>query len=121
MKFTTELKNGALIVTVNGRMDSIGANRFGGLLRESISDDLTALILDLQSLYYINSTGLRSIIIIAKAMEKRRTYFALCALSDSVKAILEAGGFDKIITIHPSWQTALAAVTIPDRERKYGG
>ena len=69
-----------------------------------------AVILDMENLSYISSAGLRSILLIAKGLQKRNSQFAVCALQDAIGEVFRIVGFDKIVTIHSSQGEAVAAM-----------
>ena len=110
MEVTTERQNGVLSARVSGRVDSTNAREFEEQIRTAIEDDDRAVIMDFEKLVYISSAGLRAVLMTAKNLWKREATFALCSLPDVVREVFEVSGFDKIITIHPSREEALAAV-----------
>ncbi len=110
MEVTTERQNGVLSALVSGRVDSTNAREFEEQIRHAIEDDDRAVIMDFEQLAYISSAGLRAVLMTAKNLWRREATFALCALPDVVREVFEVSGFDKIITIHPSREEALAAV-----------
>lgn len=108
MEINTEQVNGTLIANVEGRIDGGNAQDFESAMQEVIENTDSALIIDLSSLSYISSAGLRVILIIAKTLTKRDAKFSLCGLSGSINEIFVISGFNKIITIHDSREDALA-------------
>lgn len=108
---STESDAGALIATAKGRIDSRNAQEFERAMNAAIGDgESNIVVLDLADLSYISSAGLRAILVTAKALRKRDAKFALCALQDPIKEIMEISGFDQVIAIHPSRAEALSAL-----------
>ena len=105
----TESNAGALIATARGRIDSRNAQEFERAMNTAIGNS-NIVVLDLEDLSYISSAGLRAILVTAKALRKRDAKFALCALQDPIKEIMEISGFDQVIAIHPSRAEALSAL-----------
>ena len=102
---------GVLVISASGQVHGTNAREFhDNLYKETIVSG-NLVVLDLEKLSYINSAGLRSILIVAKTLKGRNTRFALCSLSDSVKKILKIGGFDKIIEVFDSRSDAIATTT----------
>lgn len=101
MDIDVERKNGTLIAQVAGRVDSANAREFEQALSNAIGDD-SRVILDLGELSYISSSGLRVLLLVAKALRNKGAEFALCSLSDPIREVFEISGFDKIIPIYGS-------------------
>ncbi len=89
----------------------MNAREFHDNLYKEIIASGNLVILDLENLSYINSAGLRSILLVAKTLRGKKTRFVLCSLSDSVKEIFKIAGFDKIIEIFESRSDAIATIT----------
>ncbi len=107
MKINHEREEGALIAQVAGRIDGSNALEFEKALKDIISDNDRAVILDFDELSYISSAGLRVILLIAKTLRKKEAKFALCALSDPINEVFQISGFDQIISIHATRTEAL--------------
>ena len=89
----------------------MNAREFHDNLYKEIIASGNLVILDLENLSYINSAGLRSILLVAKTLRGKKTRFVLCSLSDSAKEIFKIAGFDKIIEIFESRSDAIATIT----------
>ena len=100
-----------LIARTGGRVDGTNATEFQDALKNVISPDDQAVILDFADLSYISSAGLRVILLTAKDMRTANVKFAVCSLSQSVRDVFTISGFDQIIDIHDDQQTALSAVS----------
>ncbi len=101
------------MISVAGRVDGVNAQSFQESLNQKAdnSSDSQAIILDLESLSYISSAGLRAILLIAKTLKSKRVKFAMCSLPDPIMEIIQITGFDKIIDIHESRPAAVTATT----------
>ena len=109
MDVSAERQDGVLSVRVEGRIDGANARQFEETVRTAIEDGDRAVILDFEQLVYISSAGLRAVLMTAKSMYRRDIGFALCCLTDVVRAAFATSGFDKIITIHSTRADAFAA------------
>ena len=65
----TGKENNAVIVKISGRMDAVTAPEFEKILSAWIDESEKYFVVDLSSLEYISSAGLRSILIIAKKLK----------------------------------------------------
>ncbi len=105
IKFGKE-KN-AFIVKISGRMDALTAPEFEKTLGLWIEEGEKCFVVDLGSLEYISSAGLRSILIIAKKLKSLDGKILLAAMEESVNEVFEISGFDSIIPIHDTVQAAI--------------
>ena len=102
---------GVLVISAAGQVHGVNAREFHDNLYKEIIASGNLVVLDLEKLSYINSAGLRSILLVAKTLQGRNTKLVLCSLSDSLKEILKIAGFDKIIEVFESRSDAIAAMT----------
>ena len=98
---------GILIAIILGRIDSSNADEFQRVLDAKINSSDQALLLDFERVSYISSAGLRVGLIIAKQFNEPGKQFGICSLSDPVREIVVASGFDQIISIYESRDAAI--------------
>lgn len=110
MNIDSQRQSNSLVIKPQGRIDGNNAHDFQVSFTAMTTDSDDPVIVDMSGLIYISSAGLRAVLLIAKALRKRGVAFALCALSPSIKKVLEMSGFDKIIAIHDSQADAIAAI-----------
>ena len=110
MEVHTEREGGALIARAVGRIDGTTAREFENALHATLGQHDSALIVDMQSLSYISSAGLRVILMAAKRLQSRGGKFMVCSLSDSISEVFEISGFNRIIPTHATRSEALAAL-----------
>jgi anti-anti-sigma factor len=104
-----EASHGAvLVLSPQGRLDSITAPAFERLVRGRLADGQRRIVIDLDALDYISSAGLRVLLVAAKALKAARGQIALCRVKGTVMAVLRVSAFDRIFTILPSLDQAIA-------------
>ena len=106
----TERQGTVLVAITEDRIDGANAREFQEALQAAISDDDSALVLDLERLAYISSAGLRVILLVAKTLQRQEKQLAVCSLSGPVLEVFEISGFDKIIQTHKSQSEAVATL-----------
>lgn len=106
-----ETIDGVLVIHVEGRIDGVNALKFQSSLEQRIQDIDAPVILDFKELTYISSTGLRSILLVAKISRDRNKKFMLCSLPELALQVVRTSGFDKIIEIQESLSTAIPAAS----------
>jgi len=97
MKITKKLDNDALLIELEGRLDTITSPELEKVINESLAG-VTKLTLDFARLEYVSSAGLRVILSAQKIMSKQGEMF-LINVSDSIKDIFEMTGFSEILNI----------------------
>ncbi|MFO7985647.1 MAG: STAS domain-containing protein [Desulfatiglandaceae bacterium] len=100
-------KDNCIIAAVNGRIDAVTAPEFERQLNDWVAQGRSDLLMDLNGLDYISSAGLRSMLGIAKKLKKDGRALMLCSLTDTVKEVFDISGFNTIIPIYNSVETAL--------------
>lgn len=107
MDVKTEREDGVLCVIVEGRIDGATVFAFQEAIESAIEDGDRAVIVDCERLCYIGSAGLRTMLAIAKAVSNRDARFALCSLPPQIQDLFLQSGFDTIIKIYLSKDSAL--------------
>lgn len=107
MEITQKTINGTLVVTPEGRIDSVTAEAFQATLLP-ILDGVTAIAIDGSRLAYVSSAGLRVFLMAAKTMKTKGGTLAICALPPAVEEVFTISGFSKIIPIHPDLEAVVA-------------
>ncbi len=88
-----------VVVNISGRLDSIGAPEIESHCRDQIKQGNKFLLIDMEAINYISSAGLRSLLLIAKAIKACSGTVVFCNLVPMVREVLKISGFEKILTI----------------------
>lgn len=105
-----EREENALVLIPAGRIDSGNARAFESLVTERISAGEHRIIVDFSRLDFISSSGLRVLLIAAKTLKIHKGAIALCSMKDHIKEVFQISGFDRIIPIRDTRQSALTAL-----------
>ena len=108
MKITTEETADILVIHPEGRLDTVTAGEFENEVTPLIQKSGLNVLIDFGKLEYISSTGLRSILLLAKEMKKKGKKIALCCLNDTILDVFRISGFDTIISIYPTLEEGLS-------------
>jgi anti-anti-sigma factor len=104
-----ELDGGIRALSISGELDQATVPELESRLDEVITGDGNALLVDLSSCEFIDSSGLASLVAAHERMSAnggRR--FALCCPEAQVKRLLELTGLDEAIGLCGSRDEALA-------------
>ena len=91
------MENGALVVSLEGRLDTITAPGLEKELSNSL-EGVAALTFDMEKLDYISSAGLRVLLSAQKRMNKQGE-MKITHVCETIMEIFEVTGFTDILTI----------------------
>ncbi|MCC7449868.1 MAG: anti-sigma factor antagonist [Anaerolineae bacterium] len=105
-----ELYDGIWVVTPSGRLDSNNARLLETTLTALFEEGRTRLIVDMSSVVYISSSGLKVLVAAWRKAQKLGGSVLLAGVSVRVREILEISGFDALFTITPSVEEAITSI-----------
>ena len=91
----SEVRDGTLAVSVQGRMDTITAPELLKQFQEA-GGGIRAIHVDVSRMSYVSSAGLRVLLMMYKSLENKDN-FELSGVSKEVREILETTGFDEFL------------------------
>jgi anti-sigma B factor antagonist len=95
------------VIEIIGRLDGDSAPEMGRLLDQAIDEGHRQLVLDLGSVDYMSSPGLREIVRVFKRVQQAGGDLRVANPSDRVIEIMELAGLDTVLQIY---RTRTAAV-----------
>ena len=107
MDISIEQMNGADVVVLSGRLDAAGAPEMESSCRQRIDEGARRLLLDMGGVEYVSSAGLRSLLVLAKAIKTAGGTMVLCGLTDTVREVMTISGFHNILTLATDRAAAL--------------
>lgn len=108
MEVTNRKEKKFIIVSVTGRIDAITAPEFETYLAGLMTKGEKHFLVNLASLDYISSAGLRSILATAKKLKSDTGEIVFSGLRGAVEEVFKISGFHSIFKIFESETTALA-------------
>ena len=97
MTISKERKENALVLALEGRLDTVTAPELEKELKGSL-DGVSELTLDFAGLEYISSAGLRVLLSAQKTMNKQGE-MKVVHVNETIMEIFEVTGFSDILTI----------------------
>ena len=97
------------LIQVQGRVDSMTANQLGEALTKEIDGGNINVVLDLSSVDYMSSAGLRELVTALKKAKRATGDLRLAQPSDRVREVLEMAGLDTIFRIYTSQSEAVGS------------
>jgi len=102
MEARSERNDGVLVFFVSGRLDAFGAQKLDEWARGALHDDDRELVIDLAGSPYLSSGGIRIFNALKREMKRRNGRFALAAVGEYPKKVLDMAGFTTVFDIFPS-------------------
>ncbi len=96
-------------MTLDGRLDIDGAAAVDSKMN-AIATLHKAVLLDLQKVSYLGSTGLRSLLAPARTIKSRGGKMVIFGANEFVEKVLKTSGIDTLIPVHSELARALAAL-----------
>ncbi|MCX6272154.1 MAG: STAS domain-containing protein [Bacteroidetes bacterium] len=93
-------------IQISGRLDAINAGELQEKLIQLTSKGINKLIVSLEHVEYISSSGLRAFLAIAKKMDPGG-FIRFCLMHPSVKEVFIISGFNTIFGIFDSKEEAV--------------
>lgn len=100
-------ENGTTIITISGRMSPEETQELEKKVLEVVDSDEKCLLFDFSELEYINSSGLRVLVMAYQRMKQAKGKVAICSIRDYILEVFEISGYDKIFPIFPNREKAL--------------
>ena len=110
MHIGEERVGGTLVIAPEGRVDSVSSTELERLVVSRIDAGEKRLVLDLSSVEYISSAGLRVLLMAAKRLKGPPAALVLCGMGPSVRTVLELAGFLPLFAVEAGREQALARV-----------
>lgn len=109
MKIKEDKKDQAMVLTIEGRLDSITSGTLEKEFLTIIEAGEKNIVVDCTDMDYISSAGLRVLLMAAKRTTKLGGKVVLAALCDNVQEVFDIAGFTSIFTITGSQEEAIRA------------
>ena len=114
MNVTSRRFANAVVVLAAGRLDQDTCEAFrGDLLKyvEEAAHDGGAIVLDLSSLEYVSSAGLRCFMLASRQAKAQHGRIFVAALQPMVAEIFQISHFNLVFQVFPTVREAVAAVS----------
>lgn len=99
MEITTQESGDVKIVRLDGMIDGVTVATVEKELMQLLGDGANKMVLNFENLSYINSIGLRVILVVAKQLKRSQGELRICSLTDPVREVFDITGFSSILTV----------------------
>jgi len=98
MEIVKTQKDGKIVFTLNGRLDTTTSPQLQGALLPAF-DESKSVVLDFAGLEYVSSAGLRVLLLGEKTAKAKDAVMSLINVSKDIKDVFEMTGFTDILKI----------------------
>lgn len=103
-------QDGITILHVEGSLDADGTQALEEKVVSLLEGGAQSLVFDFTDLDYINSSGLRVLVLAYQRLKKSSGKVAICGVKDYIQEVFEVSGYDKIFSMFPSRGAALTGL-----------
>jgi len=104
---TRQVDSGATIVAPTGRLDVAGAPALKDAISEALKNGQPRVILDMEGVSFVDSTGLGSVIAALKQIRSSQGDLRLAAPNQQVRVVLELTTLDRVFPYYSTVEEAL--------------
>jgi len=109
LSFETDNTQSVSVMKVKGRVDSDSAPELETALTKLLNDGRNKIVLNLQSVDFLSSAGLRAIVRAYQGAKKSGGDVRLAAVSEPIEVILRTVGMMQMLKMYPTDQEAMAS------------
>ena len=108
MEISTRNVDGVTVIDISGSLDTQTSGAASDEMAR-IAQEASKMLLNLESLDFLSSAGLRVILRTAKQLTGSGGAIKVCNAAGVVKEVMEISGFGSLLDLHASEADALAA------------
>jgi anti-sigma B factor antagonist len=111
LSLSTRNEGEALIVDIGGEIDVYTSPKLRARLVGLVGDGARRLVVDLEDVEFIDSTGLGVLVGVLKRIRAREGSMSLVCSRDGLLRVFRITGLEKVFSIYPSIGAATEALT----------
>jgi len=108
MQLVEQEHDGVTVLELGGRLDSNTSKVLEDKIMEILGQDKKKLLIDFKEVDYINSTGLRVLLLALQQLKKNQGKLILSTIKDYMKEVFEISGYTEIFPIYATQEEALS-------------
>ena len=109
MEITTREHKRVTVIRVVGRIDAATVALFEEKLKEYVDSDHLNLVFEADATTYLNSSGVRVLITVQKALRPKGGRLVLAQPSERVKEVLQIAGLESVMPVYDTTESAIGA------------
>lgn len=109
MQITRTDRSGVVCLQLQGRFDEFAIADVEKSFAEVAQEDARCVVLELSGVEYVTSSGLRTLLMLHRAIGNNNGSLKLCGLTPFVAQVFEVSNFSSMFAIYPALDEALRA------------
>lgn len=109
MELVENIKDGVTVIEVRGRLDNDTTADLEAKVTPWMEKQGGKLVVDLSGLDYINSSGLRILVMAYQRLNRSGGKFAVTGIKDYILEVFEIAGYHKLFMLFPTQDEAIEA------------
>lgn len=110
MTLSEEKVDGVVVLVIGGKINTEASEDLLKKMTDLIDNGARHLLLDLSGVEYVNSSGLRVLLTVAKKMTDPSGKIVLADVTELISQVLQVSGCTQHIGVYPSREDALKAL-----------
>jgi anti-sigma B factor antagonist len=107
MQITRTNEAGIVRLHLEGRFDEFATTGAEQTFAALVKEGARRVVLDLSGVEYVTSSGLRTILMLHRALANQQGVLKVCGLTPFVAQVFDVSNFSTLFEIHPSAEQAL--------------
>jgi anti-sigma B factor antagonist len=107
LEIRSEARDNVVIIHLKGEMDSISVGRFEEEVRSAVEGGRCNLVVEISELFYLDSSGLGSIIRVLRTVAKYGGSLKITGMSLAIKALFDITRLNELVDMYPDLESAL--------------
>lgn len=108
MQIEKESARGVIIMKVGGRLDGDSTDALEKEVLNVLDAGGDRLLLDFSELEYINSSGLRILVMAFQRLKQTGGRLAVCSLKDYISEVFDISGYNRLFSLYPNREDAVS-------------
>ena len=92
----------AVVIRIDGRLDNSSTEELEQLVRDVLERKEQKILFDFSGLDYINSSGLRILIMAFQQLRPDGGKIGICGIRDYIQEVFEVSGYDRLFAMFPT-------------------
>ncbi len=110
MEVTSKSSENAIVIYVDGDLTTNSSPEVEAEIKEILEGTATNVIMNVERVNFIASTGLRIILALGKRLNEDDLKLVVCSMNASTKSVFEMSGFSKLFPVFETEEEALESL-----------
>ena len=105
-----EITGKVIVIYIDGDLTTASSPEAGAEIDEILSDSVRNLIINVEKVNFIASTGLRIVLALGKRLKNDGAELVVCSMNSTTKSVFELSGFSKLFRTFETEAEALESL-----------